>query len=236
MIGASDIKQGGIPVKVRLIALFLLLAIALAACSSGSSDLSGTVEAASGAGNVPDVDIGEIDGNTYRHVDLGFSVTFPDDWSLGESSVIVEENGEIASNDLDRAEVLDAVNAGDDVSIFVAHDADDLFTNVLLSVSLNPLPASAPDSDDFVNRFAPLIRQEYAAYDAWTLLSCDPFDADFCGEDHVALKLSVSGGSTQQFEKMLMYFPCGDLLYTLTVTGTDADAVAEILNLFEATD
>lgn len=222
--------------KTRIIALILLLVMALTACSSGSSDLSGTVEAASGAGKVPDVDIGEIDGNTYRHVDLGLSVTFPEDWILGESGVIVEENGQIASVDLDRAEVLDAVNAGDDVSIFVAHDADDLFTNVRLSVSLNPLPASAPDSDDFVNRFAPLIRQEYAAYDAWTLLSCDPFDADFCGEDHVALKLSVSGGSTLQYEEILLYFPCGDLLYTLSVSAADIDAVADILNFFETID
>ena len=227
--------------KTRIIALLLLFVITLTACAS-SSDLSKSGKepkdmhrAEETASGVPDVDIGEIDGDTYRHVDLGFSVTFPEDWTLGGSQVIMEENGEIQSVDLDRAEVLDAVKAGQDVSVFTATDANELNSIVNLSVSLNPLPTSDPDSDDFVNRFAPLIRQEYAAYDSWTLLSCDPYDVDFCGEEHVALKIAIDGSGEQRYQTRL-YFPCGALLYTLSVSSGSEDTNTEVLNLFEPLD
>lgn len=225
--------------KKQLIALLLLLALVLTACSSGGLTKEGKDadslhrSDSADAKSVPDVDIGEVDGNTYRHVDLGFFVTFPDGWEIGKGRVIVaDEVGQITSTELDRAEVLDAVNAGDDVSIFNATDGS---TTVFLSVSLNPLPDADPDSDALVNRFAPLLRREYAAYDSLTLLSCDPYDVDFCGEDHVALKLSFSRG-TNNDEETRMYFPCGDLLYTLAVSSADADTVSEILNLFEPLD
>ena len=222
--------------RIRILAALLLLALLLTACASGSElEKSGKEpkemhRADETVNSVPDVDIGEVDGNTYRHVDLGFSVTFPDGWEIGKGRVVVvEEAGQITSAELDRAEVLDAVNEGQDVSIFVATDGS---ATVFLSVSLNPLPEADPDSDALVNRFAPLLRREYAAYDSLTLLSCDPYDVDFCGEDHVALKLSFSRG-TNNDEETRMYFPCGDLLYTLSVSSGSEDTNAEVLNYFE---
>ena len=222
--------------RIRILAALLLLALLLTACASGSElEKSGKEpkemhRANETVNSVPDVDIGEVDGNTYRHVDLGFSVTFPDGWEIGKGRVVVaEEAGLITSTELDRAEVLDAVNEGQDVSIFVATDGS---ATVFLSVSLNPLPEADPDSDALVNRFAPLLRREYAAYDSLTLLSCDPYDVDFCGEDHVALKLSFSRG-TNNDEETRMYFPCGDLLYTLSVSSGSEDTNTEVLNYFE---
>ena len=223
--------------KTRILAVLLLLALLLTACASGSElEKSGKEpkemhRADETVNSVPDVDIGEVDGNTYRHVDLGFSVTFPEGWEIGKRRVVVaEEAGLINSVALDRAEVLDAVNEGQDVSIFAATDGS---ATVFLSVSLNPLPKADPNGDDFVNHFAPLIRQKYAAYDAWTLHSCEPYDVDFCGEDHVALKLSFGSGDTIIGEETRMYLPCGDLLYTLSVSSGSEDTNAEVLNYFE---
>lgn len=229
--------------KARIIALLLLLALLLTACSSASSDLTKSgkeprdMHHSDDAEGIPDVDIGVVDGNTYRHVDLGFSVTFPEDWTLGESSsVMVKANGEIESVDLDRAEVLDAVNAGDDVSIFIAHDANrvgyELYTIVKLSVSLNPLPDADPDGDALVNHFSPLLKQEYAQRDAYSLLASEPFDADFCGEEHVVLNLTF-GNAEPEFYETKLYLPCGKLLYTLTVACDREGGSLEILNLFE---
>lgn len=226
--------------KARIIALLLLLALLLTACSSASSDLTKSgkeprdIHHSNDADGIPDVDIGVVDGNTYRHVDLGFSVTFPEDWTLGESSsVMVKANGEIESVDLDRAEVYDAVCAGEDVVVFSAHDTAGLTSAMLrVSVSLNPLPDADPDGDALVNHFSPLLKQEYAQRDAYSLLASEPFDADFCGEEHVVLNLTF-GNAEPEFYETKLYLPCGKLLYTLTVACDREGGSLEILNLFE---
>lgn len=228
--------------KTRMIALLLLLVIALTACSSAADPDAPlpSVGANGGTGNVPDVDTGVIDGDTYKNMDLGVCLTLPDGWSFCEDDALAALNGMDAAT-YDRASILDAINAGRDVVIFRASDSDAALSTessalpssvISISASLNPLPDADPDGDAFVNHFTPLMRKEYEAYDAWTLLACDPFDADYCGEDHVVLHVTAASGD---FERYLsyMYLPCGDLLYTLTVSTAPEDARAEILRLFE---
>lgn len=224
--------------KKRLIAVLLLLAFALAACASESApeksgkepkDMHRSEDAAEGAGEALDVDTGVIDGNTYKHVGLGLSAAFPEDWTLSDDSELAEMNGMDAAT-YDRAAILDAVNGGQTVAVFSAHD-DTGMTYALIRVSLNPLPAADPDSDDFVNHFAPLVRKEYNEVESWDLVACDPIDVDFCGEDHVALSITQSGGDLQRYLKHL-YLPCGDLLYTLTVSSDQETVPQDVLDFF----
>lgn len=224
--------------KHRIIAVLLLLALLLTACASGS-DLTKSgkepkeMHHSDDAEGIPDVDIGVVDGNTYKNVTLGIAFPFPDGWEEGGGIVVTDEQIGTAPLDLDRAEVYDAVSAGEDVLIFTAHDTAELTSGVIdISVSLNPLPDADPDSDAFVNHFIPLLNQEYAQRDAYSLLACEPYDADFCGEDHVVLNLAIGNAEPTSY-KTILYLPCGKLLYTLTVTSRREGAPLEILKLFE---
>lgn len=228
--------------KTRIIAMLLLLVIALTACSSASSDLTKSgkeprdMHHSDDAEGIPDVDIGVVDGNTYKNVTLGIAFPFPDGWEEGGAVVVTDEQIGTSPLDLDRAEVYDAVSAGEDVVVFSAHDTAGLTSALLvISVSLNPLPDADPDGDALVNHFSPLLKQEYAQRDAYSLLASEPFDADFCGEEHVVLNLTF-GNAEPEFYETKLYLPCGKLLYTLTVTSADADTAAEVLRLFESID
>ncbi len=225
--------------KTRIIALLLLLAIALTACAS-SSDLEKSgkepreIHRSDDAEGIPDVDIGVVDGGVYKNVTLGIAFPFPDGWEEGGAIVVTDEVIGTAPLDLDRAEVYDAVSAGEDVLIFTAHDTAGLTSGVIdISVSLNPLPDADPDSDALVNHFSPLLNREYAQRDAYSLLASEPFDADFCGEDHVVLNLTI-GNAEPEFYTTNLYLPCGKLLYTLAVTSEREGAPLEILKLFES--
>ena len=224
--------------KTRIIALLLLLAIALTACASSSDPTKSGKEPrdmhhSDDAESIPDVDIGVVDGGGYKNVTLGIAFPFPDGWEEGGGIVVTDEQIGTAPLDLDRAEVYDAVSAGEDVLIFTAHDTAGLTSGFIdISVSLNPLPDADPDSDALVNHFSPLLNREYAQRDAYSLLACEPYDADFCGEDHVVLNLAIGNAEPTSY-KTILYLPCGKLLYTLTVDSDREGAPLEILKLFE---
>ena len=225
--------------KTRIIALLLLLVIALTACASSSDPTKSGKEprdmhhSDAKEDGIPDVDIGVVDGGIYKNVTLGIAFPFPDGWEEGGGIVVTDEQIGTAPLDLDRAEVYDAVSAGEDVLIFIAHDTAELMSGVIdISVSLNPLPDADPDSDALVNHFSPLLNREYAQRDAYSLLTNEPYDADFCGEDHVVLNLAI-GNAEPEFYETKLYLPCGKLLYTLTVTSRREGAPLEILKLFE---
>ena len=225
--------------KKRLIAILLLLVIALTACSS-SSELSKDGKepkdmhrSDAKEDGIPDVDIGVVDGGVYKNVTLGIAFPFPDGWEEGGGIVVTDEQIGTAPLDLDRAEVYDAVSAGEDVLIFIAHDTAELMSGVIdISVSLNPLPDADPDSDALVNYFIPLLNREYAQRDAYSLLACEPYDADFCGEDHVVLNLTI-GNADPMYYVTKLYLPCGELLYTLSITSTDENTPLAVLKLVE---
>jgi len=231
--------------KNRMIALLLLCALALTACASSSNltksgkeerDMHRSNDKAADESGIPDVDIGVVDGGVYKNVTLGIAFPFPDGWEEGGGIVVTDELIGAASLDLDRAEVYDEVSAGEDVVIFSAHDTAGLTSAVIsISVSLNPLPDADPDGDALVNHFIPLLNQEYARRDAFSLLASEPFDADFCGEDHVVLNLTI-GNAEPEFYTTNLYLPCGDLLYTLTVSTSREDTTADLLGLFEPLD
>lgn len=224
--------------KKTIIALLLLLVIALAACASGTKlEKSGkdpntihhSADRRADDQDITDVDVGMIDGNTYKNVDLAVCAAFPEGWYLYSEDEVAELN-DLDAATFDRAAILDAVKAGQDVVVFCASDPATL-SSVRISASVNPLPGADPDA--LVNHFAPLVEAQYEQSGALQNLSCVPFDVDYCGEDHVTLSVTGDANGTQLYETYL-YFPCGDLLYTMTVSTTQADMTADILNCFTA--
>lgn len=224
--------------KTRLVALLLLLVIALTACASGAtSEKTGkdpnSIHPSSGRtadGNaIPDVDVGEADGNAYRNMDLAISAEFPEGWYLYNDTDIAALNN-LDIDTFDRVAILDAINAGQDVVIFCASEPVSL-SSVRISASTNPLPDAT--EDELVNYFAPLVKESYAQNGTMQDFTCDPNEADFCGADHPALAVTGEADGLQLYETYL-YLPCGDLLYTLTVSSGQADMTADVLDYFAA--
>ncbi|MBQ6432240.1 MAG: hypothetical protein IJJ99_10260 [Oscillospiraceae bacterium] len=221
--------------KKRILALLLLLIFALAACTSDSgftkegkdpNSARPTRGAAARQGSEDDgVDIGAIDGNTYRHVTLGVCASFPGDWTLRDGALIAD-----GQDSLDRAATADAVEAGQEVTVFSAADPT-LRSRVTLSVSKNPLPGE--DADALVNYFAPLVRTSYHESASAEPAACDPVDVDFCEEDHVVLAITHEKVGLATVYEKIMYLPEGELLYTLIVSTESEDTTAALLSLFE---
>ncbi len=232
--------------KKCVLALLALIMILLAACSSElkkeGKDPNGFRPSRGAAvresaelqteqiSEHAEVDLGSIDGNTYTNAALGIAASFPEGWTFN-SPPRIDEAPVVNAAVSDPAAIADAVEAGEDVTIFFASASDSL-SRAWLSVSKNPLPGK--DADALVNLFAPQVRQFYDESASMSLIACDPLDVDFCGEEHVALAIAYEKiGLTAVYEKNL-YLADGDLLYTLRVSTDTEDTTEALLHLFEA--
>ncbi|MBQ3356929.1 MAG: hypothetical protein IJG45_07460 [Oscillospiraceae bacterium] len=227
--------------KKRIVALLLLLALILTACASEaglsrdgkeSENVHSFPDRREEGNTVPDVDMGAADGNTYRNMVLGLSASFPEDWTVCDDAQLAAWNG-LDEATFDRAAVLDAINAGQDVTVFSAGQSFD-GPSVVISASKNPLPGK--DADALVNHFSPLVKDRFDQSASMELISCDSLDVDFCGEDHVALAVCFDKVGLETVYEKILYLPVGDLLYTLTVTTGAEDTTDALLSYFEALD
>lgn len=224
--------------KTRVIALLLLLALATTACASetgltkaGKNENNTIHSARSTEDAVPDPDVGTVDGNTYTHEALGFSVSFPQDggWYLSDEDSLARDNAAVIDG-YDRAAIVAAVKEGKEVRIFHA-TALEPEAVLSLSVAKNPLPGE--DADALVDYFLPQV-QAFFADAGLGNASYVPYDKDFCGEDHVALLVSNESADAP-YHIAYVYLPCGELVYTLSVEA-EPDTIDGILRLFEPLD
>lgn len=178
---------------------------------------------------VSDVDLGAVSGSEYRNNLLGLFASFPDSWYLYNETDLASLNKLVLSS-FDRAAIIDAIEDGQDIVVFCASEPATL-SSLKISAAKNPLPGK--DADALVNYFAPQLREEYENSGSLQNVACVPYDADFCGAEHVVL--AVTGeASGMQFGETFLYLPCGELLYTLTVSTVEESMIAETLGLFEA--
>lgn len=231
--------------KFRMIALLLVLVLALTACSSTAELTKSGKEPKNirrseneTAASLPtiqppskdwtDVDIGSIDGNTYKNVALGASCEFPDDWYIYNETDIASLNN-LAEAAFDHAAVADAVESDQTVTLFCASQPVDL-SSVKICVSKNPLP----DADE-----AAIIEASAAAVEAqWTQNAMENVtavvgEAEFCGQKHSVLAVSGDSAGLTLYDTIL-YIADGEYLYTLTVSCSQEGAAADILNYFTA--
>ena len=227
--------------KKRILALLLLLIFALAACSSETEwtkegkDPNGRPVRGSSNADQPapqdwegsDVDIGMVDGISYKNAALGITAAFPEGTYISTEEALAELN-ELAADTFDRAAIADAVKNGKAVEIFRAVDLAAPW-GVKIKVLQNPLPDG--DEASLISRFT---SEETAAFEqtATNVVSAVA-EADFCGQKHAVLTFSAVSGELPLY-KTILYLPCGDLLYTVTVLSGTTDRSAELLDLFEA--
>lgn len=227
--------------KKYLIALLALLVIALAACSSDSEltksgkDPAGihhnrdTDQPAPQSWEGSDVDIGMTEESAYKNATLGISAAFPENLHISSEAELAAHSG-LTADTFDRAAIADAIENGQTVEIFCASELAAPYS-VTIRVLKNPLPDG--DEAALISHFSAEAITEFEQTGVNVVSAVA--EAEFCGQERPVLTLSGSAEELPLYETIL-YLPCGDLLYTVTVLSGMTDRSAELLGLFEATN
>ena len=242
--------------KTRIIAILLLLALALTACTPASNVTeteaatetvipvrpaaptystelteapTETTEAPTETTEALEFDLGTVDGNTYENETLGLRAVFGDDWYIYNNSDLADLNQSI-SHILDNAAIYNAVEEGQTVYFFYATTKYSSMASVAISASMNQLPGL--DEETLLLLLAPQIKAEMEHLGHYSDIVCTDIETDFCGQKHAALSISFTA-SAVHLNQTIIYLSRGDLLFCFTITGMQESTVTEIQNLFE---
>lgn len=246
--------------KIRLIALFLLLALALTGCTPAlrpaepettllpapteateavetekpTEAQTEATETATEATEAPTertealgVDLGTVDGRTYRNESLGISASFPEGWYIYTESDIADLNN-FFSNMYDNAAVYNAIEEGQYIMFFCASHLSSM-----ASVNIGAMKNyySYLDEKTYVEVAVPQTRVQLEQLGGISDVVCEPVEVDFCGQKHTALSGTYNSRGYNVCETTVYLF-CGELVYTLNISATKESTVAEILSLF----
>lgn len=242
--------------KTRIIAILLLLALALTACTPASNVTeteaatetvipvrptaptystelteapTETTEAPTETTEALEFDLGTVDGNTYENETLGLRAAFGDDWYIYNNSDLADLNQSI-SHMFDNAAIYNAIEEGQTVYFFYATTKYSSMASVAISASMNQLPGL--DEETLLLLLAPQIKAEMEHLGHYSDIVCTDIETDFCGQKHAALSISFTA-SAVHLNQTIIYLSRGDLLFCFTITGMQESTVTEIQNLFE---
>ena len=243
--------------KLRLIALLLLLLLALTACTQTvapptteatarpkpteateavttteateevTEDTTEETESVTEAAS--EVDLGTVDGTTYENETLGITCDFPDGWYIYNETDLASLNNFMTTVNKNDA-LANAIENGQTVVTFCAS-----YPATVASVNLTVSKATMPgmSEDALISLILPYLKDQMEQTGVLQNVACSTAEVTFCGQKHTAVKVSAESYGMQLYETIL-YLPGGDYLYNLTVSATSEAEGAEILSLFEA--
>ncbi len=176
-----------------------------------------------------ELDLGVIDGNTYRNESLGISCAFSDDWYIYNETDIASMNKYIISL-YDNEAITEAIESGQTVIIFAASNPATM-TSVQIAVSKSK--ATTADESEILRFITPMLLAQLEQSGVMTNIASDIVEAEFCGQTHAALSITGESMGMQLYDTLL-YLTRGDIFYGLSVTTTQESMIAESLAMFEA--
>lgn len=241
--------------KKRMIALLLLLALALTACTTTvtppapstrpapteATELTEATETTEEITEAPtetdappteearDVDLGTTEIDSYKNETLGLSCSFPEGWYLYNQTDLAALNNLLASA-FDSSAIKAALENSQAVIIFCASYPATV-SSVNITVSKNMM--SGMSEEEIIRFSLPLMKSQVEQTGVMQNVACEAAEAEFCGKTHAVLNVTGETAGMTLYETVI-YLPIGDLLYNVTVSSADEASVAEILSLFEA--
>jgi len=247
--------------KYRLIAGLLLLAIALTACSSATTSTGNdlpsgftppekpteataapaTTEALTEAPTETpteapteapvqyptDVDLGSLDGSTYQNETIGISCTLPDGWYIYNQTDLAALNN-FVSQQFDNAAITSAIESGQAAVIFCASQPE-IYSSVTIAAEKNKVLGFSEEA--IINYTIPPLKAQLEQMGLKNI-DCDIVEVEFAGQKHKAIEVTSDASGTPFYETIFS-LPCGDFIYSVSVSSTQKTTITDMLDLFE---
>lgn len=176
-----------------------------------------------------DVDLGSLDGSTYKNETIGISCTLPDGWYIYNQTDLAALNNLVESVYNNNDAIINAIENGQTAIFFCASHPTSI-SSVNINASKNSMPGM--DENSILVLSSSQVKAQMEQTGMMQNIVCEIDEVTFCGEKHSALSISCETNGIQLFETILC-LARGDYLYTLTVSSAQESTMTEILNLFE---
>ena len=241
--------------KKRLTAMILLLALVLSACTltvptapteapteetarpkptetEAPTEAPETTEAPTEAPTeateepAQALDVGTVDGSTYRNEALGIACDFPEGWYIYNDTDLAALNN-YASQQYDNAAITNAIESGQVAVVFCASQPG-TYSSLNITAEKNQAPGFSEEA--IINYSIPSLKAQLAQTGMNNIV-CDTVEREFCGQKHTAIEVTCDVADIQFYETLFI-LTCGDYFYTVTAASAQKAVIADMLNFF----
>lgn len=174
-----------------------------------------------------DLDVGTVDGSTYRNEALGIACDFPEGWYIYNDTDLAALNN-YASQQFDDAAILSAIESGQPTVIFCASQPE---TYSSINITAEKNQATGFSEEAIITYTIPSLKTQLEQTGMQNIV-CDTVEMEFCGQKHTAIAVT-SDIADIQFYETLFFLPYGSYIYVVTAASAQKTTVTDMLNLFE---